>query len=182
MPANEKHPGLIGSFYKIKDTYYYNRNWNSTRLRISTKQKTFDAAVEWVMDHPFGSRHVRKPVQLTRQFAMRLLHQARHNAKVRELPFTLTLDDFNQMYEEAKGHCQVSGLPFDLTEMENIARRPYAPSIDRLDCLSGYHKNNCRLVCSAVNLAMNEFGEKVLWNIASSMVILRTRKPRAVKK
>ena len=39
-------------------------------------------------------------------------------------------------------------------------------SLDRIDSSKGYTVENCRLVCTAVNLAMNEWGEDVLERIA----------------
>lgn len=44
-------------------------------------------------------------------------------------------------------------------------RRPLAPSIDRIDSSLGYTRQNCRIVCAAVNYAMNVWGEDVLWRL-----------------
>ena len=61
----------------------------------------------------------------------------------------------------------MSGLPFNLRVVGGgKARRPYAPSLDRVDAASGYTRDNVRLVCQAVNFALNAFGEDVLREIA----------------
>ena len=124
----------------------------------------------------FGTRTFSHPVDIPARFITRLLHQAKARAKVIGVPFWLTTDDFRELYERANKHCAVSGLPFDISQLDGVHRRPYAPSIDRIDGVLGYTKDNCRIVCCAVNLAMNDFGEDVLWDIATSMVETRRRK------
>lgn len=178
---NETHPAVVGTFYKIGSIYYYDRSWHGKRYRLSTKQTSLDAAAEWVKTTPFGSRHVRRPIKLNKSFFKRMLGHAKHNARARGIRFNLAIEDIEALYETAGGHCEVSGLPFDMREIDGIQRRPYMPSIDRRDGLLGYSKDNCRMVCSAVNLAMNDFGESVLWDIASSMVMLRSKQQITVK-
>lgn len=61
----------------------------------------------------------------------------------------------------------MSGLPFNLRVVGGgKARRPFAPSLDRIDAASGYTRDNVRLVCQAVNFALNAFGEDVFREIA----------------
>lgn len=42
------------------------------------------------------------------------------------------------------------------------------PSIDRIDTTRGYTPDNVRLVCAAVNLALNQFGEGIFFRIVTS--------------
>lgn len=69
------------------------------------------------------------------------------------------------MWIRAAGACEVTGIPFSLDRGES-GRRPYAPSLDRRDSSGGYTSENCRLVCVAVNVAMNEWGAELLLRIA----------------
>lgn len=124
----------------------------------------------------FGSRTFSEPKDIPPRFVTRLLHQAKGRARAMALPFKITVEDFHDLYNAAGKHCAVSGLPFDVAQTADHNRRPYAPSIDRIDGMLGYTKDNCRIVCCAVNLAMNDFGEKVLWDIATSMVETRRRR------
>ena len=78
----------------------------------------------------------------------------------------LTRDEFWQMVRRANGRCELSGILFHNRRMAGRRRAPYAPSIDRIDSKSGYTASNTRLVCVAVNLALNEFGDEVLIRIA----------------
>jgi hypothetical protein len=78
---------------------------------------------------------------------------------------TLALD----LYRAQGGRCALSGLHFDLREVgSRKARRPFAPSLDRIDSTGGYTRDNVRLVCQAVNFALNAFGEDVFRDIAKA--------------
>ena len=61
-------------------------------------------------------------------------------------------------------------MPFNSERYGAAIRRPWAPSIDRIDSSKDYHPDNCRLVCGSVNTAMNEYGPSVLLTIARAMV------------
>lgn len=175
--AHLTHPDVVGSFYKIGNILYYDRGWHGRkRMRISTGQKDLALAAQWVRDRPFGSAVVRKPIELLPSLKNRLITHARSSAQTRGIPFRLSKEDLDVMWERCGGYCEVSGLPFKLEMVEACKRRPYAPSIDRKDSDKGYYLDNCRFVCTAVNVAMNDFGESILWEIAFSMVMRRTKK------
>jgi hypothetical protein len=79
------------------------------------------------------------------------------------------------------GRCALTGLPFDLREIgTGRARRPFAPSLDRIDGEGGYTKDNVRLVCQAVNFALNRFGEDVFYEIAEAAAAYVGREPAAL--
>lgn len=91
------------------------------------------------------------------------------NAKIKGTEHSISFDDVLELSERANGECDISGIPFEYDEYPNAHRRPWVPSIDRIDSSLGYTKENCRLVCTAVNLAMNEWGYDVLIRIARYM-------------
>jgi len=66
--------------------------------------------------------------------------------------------------------CVLTGLPFNYSKSSPYFRRPFAPSLDRIDSVKGYEKDNVRVVCYAANAAMNEWGEDVLRVVATSYV------------
>ena len=77
-----------------------------------------------------------------------------------------------EMLERQGYRCAVSGIAFDLTDpgsARRVFRKPYRPSLDRIACKGPYSKQNVRLVCVAVNVALNEWGEPVLYKIAASI-------------
>lgn len=72
----------------------------------------------------------------------------------------LQIDDLLEMYAATQGRCSVSGVPFDITnEDDKKWRRPFRPSIDRINADGHYTKDNTRLVCSLMNFAMGAWGE-----------------------
>ena len=100
------------------------------------------------------------------EYAMSALGRSRQNAKGRRgLEFALSMGDIHRMLDECGWRCAVTGAPFSMEIVKG--KRPYAPSIDRIECSDGYLPGNCRLVCVAVNFALNVWGEDVLWRLFS---------------
>lgn len=98
-----------------------------------------------------------------------MYNMAKKNAKIRRIPFDLTQEDYKKMIAKADGHCSVTGLAFEFTA-RNGKKRPWCPSLDRINSDEGYSLKNCRLVCVAVNLAMNEWGVEILNRIGAQYV------------
>jgi hypothetical protein len=74
------------------------------------------------------------------------------------------------LWTRSGGKCEVSGIPFTLERApKRFARRPWAPSIDQIQAGKGYGLDNLRVVCIAVNFAMNHWGEDVLYRIAAAI-------------
>ena len=82
----------------------------------------------------------------------------RQNARARSIDFTVNLQDVIEMAKATKWRCAVSLIPFSLEPVPGKRRKPFAPSIDRIDSAKGYVAGNVRVVCLATNLAMNEWG------------------------
>lgn len=63
-------------------------------------------------------------------------------------------------------------IAFDLT-MEDRGPggwRAFGPSIDRIDASGGYTKDNVRLVCSGINIALGNRGDATFERIARGYV------------
>lgn len=87
--------------------------------------------------------------------------RCKQSAKLKGLEFNL-----DQHYPELKdrvdrGICEVTGVTLDLSNpsVHNL-KRPNALSIDRVDSSKGYVLSNVRVVCLAVNLMLNVWGEE----------------------
>jgi len=92
-----------------------------------------------------------------------LHHSAMKHAKQRSLPCTITKNFVASML--GHGTCSVTGVKFDFRMLGRKKANPFRPSIDRIDSNVGYIPTNVRLVCVAVNFALNEFGEGVFQQI-----------------
>lgn len=92
------------------------------------------------------------------------------NARVKGAPVLLSAVDVQTMLDEAGNACAVTGLQFDSTQYPGHRIRPWMPSIDRIAPGGPYSRENTRIVCAAVNLAMNQFGEATFLRIAVATV------------
>lgn len=82
----------------------------------------------------------------------------------------ITREVAEALWERCRGCCEVTGIPFSLERQDRkFARRPWAPSIDQIEAGKGYGLGNIRVVCIAVNYAMNHWGEEVLFRIAREL-------------
>lgn len=89
-----------------------------------------------------------------------------------------SMADLIASWERCGGYCAVSGLPFGFQVVGNgQARRPFAPSLDRIDPDKPYQRDNVRLVVSIANFAMNAWGEEPLLQLASAIHRKRGDRP-----
>ena len=101
-----------------------------------------------------------------------MLARCKRSAADRDILFALNRDDVIAIGERSNWRCAVTGLRFSQRVVGQAVMRPYMPSIDRIDSSGGYTRGNCRMVCAAVNLALNEWWEGVLANIAAAYIRL----------
>jgi len=101
----------------------------------------------------------------------RALHnQQKRGAAVRGIAYRLRERDVYRMLKDSRGRCAVTFVPFSYEKTPGQKKRPYYPSIDRIDPAGDYRIGNVRLVIAAANLAMNVWGDEVLHRMAQCMV------------
>lgn len=105
----------------------------------------------------------------------RACNKAVQNAKARALKkgmqFYLRVEDLYQMGEKQEWACAMSGIKFNL-EYDRDAKFTYNPfgiSVDRRDCSKGYYAGNIRLVLTAVNFGLNDWGEDIFTQICRAI-------------
>ncbi len=76
-----------------------------------------------------------------------------------------------EAYRTNGGRCSVSGVALsDEVLGHGAAPRPFQPSVDRIDSSGGYTRDNCRLVCWAVNCFCGTWGLEVAVQIARGIL------------
>lgn len=99
-------------------------------------------------------------------WAKNLYTQTYARAKKRGDDFEFERSDYADIFSD---RCSLTNIPFEFEKGGWHEKRPFAASIDRINCKKGYVKGNCRLVCVSVNVAMNTWGEAVLYRIAAGL-------------
>lgn len=104
---------------------------------------------------------------LVGEWRRNLYDRAKSGAKKRNIPFELSREDLDMLVERSGYQCAVTGIPFEAPVAGT--KSPWTPSLDRIDSNLGYSFENCRLVCVAVNYALNQWGTDVLLRIADGI-------------
>jgi hypothetical protein len=55
------------------------------------------------------------------------------------------------------GVCEATGLPLVFERSIKYSMHPSTPSVDRIDPRRGYTKDNCQVVCAAINYMMGQY-------------------------
>lgn len=90
-----------------------------------------------------------------------MFQHTRSRAKKYGMSFEIDVDFLTELFNNQDNKCALTNIPFEYEKStENgTHRRPFAPSLDRIDSKGGYTKDNVRLVCIIVNFALSEFGD-----------------------
>jgi len=97
-----------------------------------------------------------------------------HSSRARARQYGVTHDITKGWVAEQlqKGHCALTGLPFFYGQNDTLATaHPMSPSIDRIQPGGSYTMQNCRMVVTAVNVALNDWGEDTFSQIATAYVL-----------
>lgn len=166
--------GRLGGLYKDarSDSWYLSAHRKGVRIRKSLRTNSMEEAIaiSKTINPTCFDNQEELDIWRSKGGLNKLLRSAKERARKKCLAFSISLMDVEEMYERANGKCEVSLLNFQTKSMMGIKRRPFVPSIDRKDNSIGYTKDNCRIVCCAVNIAMNEFGEDVFLEIANAIL------------
>jgi hypothetical protein len=131
-----------------------NKNWYDTNIQHCKK----------VRDDYYNSDHGRITC---------LILAAKRRAYKKLIEFDLSEQFIIELLHKQNNKCALTKIEFDILKIKKSKTRPFAMSIDRIDSSKGYTKDNVRLVCVAVNLALNEFGEDIFNKICKAYLEAR---------
>lgn len=157
-----------------KTRRYYRRNGRVTPLVGEPGSPEFIASYEAagvrLMPRPPAERRLR-PADFDRCIRQ-AIWKAAHRDKGRDRECAIDAEWMRQKLAEQDYKCALTGIPFAPERRRDSGwlKNPYAPSLDRIDNAKGYEPGNVRVVLSAVNYALNEWGDAVLLEIAIGMV------------
>lgn len=98
-------------------------------------------------------------------WARQTIWDARRRAKKAGLPMTIDSAWVLDRLEKIVGRCEVSGVPFSDENPGRAHKRPFMPSLDRINCEGGYTPDNVRIVCVAVNTLLQDWGDGVFMTL-----------------
>ena len=134
---------------------------------------TFGKSSTWlaVPKQRFETSHLQKTDREYRQSfegtVTALYHASKKNSKEKGIICTLSKELIHDLLRDTPS-CVLTGIKFDLRLKQYKLANPFRPSVDRIDCSRGYEPDNIRLVCVAINYALNEFGEATLRTICQA--------------
>lgn len=138
------------------------------RELIREAQRLDKTCLKW---SPVRTEEQEATDQRFRRLLGEVFRTVKKRAKLHGVECTLTIDDVEDLYWKQEGMCAVSGLPFSTARASpGSFRAPMRPSLDRIQPAQGYIKGNVRLVLTLVNLAMNDWGESPLIDVARAIV------------
>ncbi|MBN9559767.1 MAG: winged helix-turn-helix domain-containing protein [Alphaproteobacteria bacterium] len=112
-----------------------------------------------------------------------LVNAANSRNRARGSSEIFSMADLAAAWEACGGRCAFSGLPFNLQLVgDGQAKRPFAPSLDRIDRHKPYQKDNVRLVVAVANFAMNAWGDEPVLQMASALHRKHGDRPLLAKK
>lgn len=167
MPLKHKNkdlpPNMLRRIRGNWQGYYYSKRVNGKRIEIPLGS-SLNLALEKYnaidVDELFNPT-----IDWDKELA-KLLSRTKKRALAKNIPFNLTKSDIQNRFEFSDKRCQLSGIKFSDSIQPNVRFRPWMPSIDRIDPFGPYSIENTRLICSYVNIAINQFGEKQLLEVA----------------
>lgn len=159
--CNNKTKGKVCSLKSCKNKYkqkHYHDNIERYRfIKSEERKRNFPARKDKALKRS-KEKYYRDDLDTVTSL---MFQNIRARAKQYEMSFNLDKEFLTNLFHTQDNRCALTGISFEYTISNHGYRhgRPFAPSLDRIDCKNGYTKDNVRLVCIIVNFALCEFGD-----------------------
>ena len=155
-----------------REYYYKNRKRVLARMRarhpaVREQKNAYGRA--WNAQHSeevSAKRKVQRRANVDNVIRIRVA-SAQKKAERKGLPFDITDGYVRQLYDVAP-YCTVSKLPFDFSKKHSTL------SIDRIVPAKGYVVGNVRLVRWQVNVALQNWGDAIFYQMVDAVAAQRT--------
>lgn len=105
----------------------------------------------------------------SKQRSLNMLNGCHKRCMDRNMDFDLTYEWIKSRLDA--GVCELSGEKFVMSDLDRSSHySPYSPSLDRIDSTKGYTQDNCRVILTAINLAINQFGLDAYLTLAKKVI------------
>ena len=132
-------------------------------LHISTQAIDMNYSNDWIEDFDNGND----------KFLEKLYRRVKERTLNRGYQGMTPIEKLEELFSKTNGRCQLTGIKFTTDNPMKCRVRPFSPTVDRIDSSLGYIDGNCRVVCNAVNIAINDFGEDIFSKLAEGYIIGR---------
>lgn len=94
-----------------------------------------------------------------------ILGAAKKRAKSKNIDFSITTNDLNNLLNKQNNCCNITNIPFELSG----SKSPWTISLDRIDNEKGYTLDNVQLVCWMYNNCKNKWSDKEVVTFAKAL-------------
>lgn len=91
-----------------------------------------------------------------RQVSGSVYYHIKSNAKRRGIPFEITPEQIDELFEKQNGLCAISGVPIVLVPNYRDQSKDNTASLDRIDNFKGYTYDNVQWVHKIINVMRNK--------------------------
>jgi hypothetical protein len=85
-------------------------------------------------------------------------------------PFDLDKDYLKKIWEEQEGRCALTGMEFDLRDLDTGRPNPDGPSLDKINPAEGYVRGNVRFITYQANWCRSDYGDEALIAFAKRLI------------
>lgn len=93
----------------------------------------------------------------------KMIMSSRSAAKLRNIPYALSLKNLRDIYQQQNGQCFYTGVPMTLRSNNHLDRDPLLISLDRRDSSIGYTPENTVLCCWGANALKGQHSESTFY-------------------